>query len=81
MEDKWLLKKRSLLETVIDLLKNWMDLWHTRHGSIDNGLNNMLACLAAYNFIDHKPAINPSKRNTILIYYPNYRRTHVMLLN
>jgi hypothetical protein len=26
----------------------------------------MLACLAAYNFIDHKPAINQPKRNTFL---------------
>jgi hypothetical protein len=66
IEDKWLLKKRSLIETVIDLLKNWLDLWHTRHRSIDNGLNNMLACLAAYNFIDQKPSINHSKRNTML---------------
>jgi len=70
IEDKWLLKKRSLVETVIDLLKNWMDLWHTRHRSIDNGFNNMLACLAAYNFIDQKPAINQSKRNTFLNLIP-----------
>ena len=27
LKDKLLLKKRSLVETVIDLLKNWMDLW------------------------------------------------------
>jgi len=70
IEDKWLLKKRSLVETVIDLLKNWMDLWHTRHRSIDNGFNNMLACLAAYNFINQKPAINQSKRNTFLNLIP-----------
>ena len=49
-KDKLLLKKRSIVETVIDLLKDHQDLWHTRHRSIDNGFNNMLACLAAYNF-------------------------------
>ena len=63
---KWLLKKRFIVETVIDLLKNWLDLWHTRHRSIDNGFNNMLACLAAYNFIDHKPSIYHAKRNAML---------------
>jgi hypothetical protein len=66
IKDKWLLKKRSLVETVIDLLKGWMDLWHTRHRSIDNGFNNMLACLAAYNFIDQKPSICRSKRNNMI---------------
>ena len=70
IEDKWLLKKRSLIETVIDIMKNWLDLWHTRHRSIDNGLNNMIACLAAYHFIDHKPTLNQSKRNTLLNLMP-----------
>lgn len=64
--DKWLLKKRSIVETVIDLLKNWLDLWHTRHRSIDNGFNNMLACLAAYNFLDQKPSIKQTKRSVML---------------
>ena len=70
IKDKWLLKKRSLVETVIDLLKNWMDLWHTRHRSIDNGFNNMLACVAAYNFIDQKPSIYHTRRNTFLDMIP-----------
>jgi hypothetical protein len=47
LQDKLLLKRRSLVETVFDLLKNRMDLWHTRHRSIDNAFNNMIACLAA----------------------------------
>jgi len=65
-QDKLLLKRRSLVETVIDLLKNWMDLWHTRHRSIDNAFNNMIACLAAYNFLDNKPCINLKKREFML---------------
>jgi hypothetical protein len=68
--DKWFLKKRSIVETVIDLLKNWLDLWHTRHRSIDNGFNNMLACLAAYNFLDRKPSIKQTKRNIMLNLIP-----------
>ncbi len=66
LQDKILLKKRSLVETVIDLLKNWMDLWHTRHRSIDNAFNNMIACLAAYNFLDNKPCIKLKKRELML---------------
>lgn len=66
LQDKILLKKRSLVETVIDLLKNWMDLWHNRHRSIDNAFNNMLACLAAYNFMDKKPSIKLKKREFML---------------
>lgn len=42
IKDKFLLKKRSLVETVIHLLKNIFDLWHTRHRSVENGINNML---------------------------------------
>jgi len=66
LKDKISLKRRSLIETVIDLLKNWMDLWHTRHRSVDNAFNNMLACLAAYNFIDKKPSFKDKKRDVVL---------------
>jgi hypothetical protein len=66
MKEKLLLKKRFIIETVIDLLKNHNDLWHTRHRSIDNGFNNMLACLAAYNFREIKPSINTPKRDFYL---------------
>lgn len=61
--EKLLLKKRALVETVIDLLKDYQDLWHTRHRSVDNGFNNMLACLAAYNFRENKPSIKSHKRD------------------
>jgi IS5 family transposase len=57
LKDKFMLKRRSLIETVINLLKCWLDLWHTRHRSVDNAFNNMLACLAAYSFLDKKPCI------------------------
>ena len=66
MKEKLLLKKRFIVETVIDLLKNHNDLWHTRHRSVDNGFNNMLAALAAYNFRELKPSINTSKRDFYL---------------
>ena len=63
VKEKFMLKRRALVETVIDLLKDFQDLWHTRHRSVDNGFNNMLACLAAYNFRETKPSIKSHKRN------------------
>ena len=61
LKDKFILKRRTLIETVIDLQKYWLDLWHTRHRSIDNAFNNLLACLAAYCFLDKKPCIKQKK--------------------
>lgn len=66
-QDKLYLKKRSLVETVIDLLKSICDLWHTRHRSIDNAFNNMLSALAAYSFFDHKPMIRSSHKKVALL--------------
>lgn len=57
LRQKYYLKKRSLVETVIDLLKYICDLWHTRHRSIDNCFNNMLGALAAYSYFDKLPSI------------------------
>lgn len=66
LKDKFMLKRRSLIETVIDLLKYFLDLWHTRHRSVDNAFNNMLACLAAYSFLDKKPCIKQKKTFPLL---------------
>lgn len=43
IKEKFMLKRRALVETVIDLLKDIQGLWHSRHGNKDNGFNNMLA--------------------------------------
>ena len=66
LEQKYYLKKRSLVETVIDFLKYICDLWHTRHRSIDNCFNNMLGALAAYSFFDQLPTITPYNNKRII---------------
>lgn len=66
IEDKWLHKKRTIIETIFDLLKNIFELWHTRHRSVDNAFNNALAALAAYQHLDQKPSITNSKRKVVL---------------
>ena len=48
MMDKILLRKRALIESVNDLLKNILQIEHTRHRSVGNFLVNLLAALTAY---------------------------------
>ena len=56
--EKVLLRKRAIIETVNDELKNICQVEHTRHRSIDNFLINVLGALTAYSFFPKKPSIN-----------------------
>lgn len=56
--DKIMLRKRSVVETVNDELKNVCQIEHTRHRSIDNFTTNLLAGLIAYNLMPKKPEMN-----------------------
>lgn len=58
MADKILLRKRSVIETVNDELKNICQLEHSRHRSFVNFLTNTFAGLIAYAFLPKKPAIS-----------------------
>jgi len=58
--DKLLLRKRSLIETVNDQLKNISQIEHTRHRSPQNFLINLLAGLSAYGLQPKKPSLNLS---------------------
>jgi len=48
LEDKILLRKRSLIESVFNVLKNKMNLEHTRHRSPINFLVHVIACVVSY---------------------------------
>ena len=56
--DKIMLRKRSIIETINDMLKNVAQIVHTRHRSVSNFIVNLLAGMAAYAFYDTKPSIN-----------------------
>lgn len=58
LNDKIMLKKRALIETVNDELKNICQIEHTRHRSFDNFLANLLSGLIAYSFFPKKPSLN-----------------------
>lgn len=57
MTDKMLLKKRGIVETVGDILKEHLNLEHTRHRSIWGFFLNIFTTLSAYQFRDKKPSI------------------------
>lgn len=57
MKDKILLRKRSVIETINDELKNICSIEHSRHRSFDNFITNMISGLIAYSFFQKKPAI------------------------
>lgn len=55
--DRLLLRKRFLIETITDQLKNISQIEHTRHRSPANFAVNLLAGLVAYTLQPKKPAI------------------------
>ncbi len=56
--DRILLRKRALVETVNDLLKNVCQIEHTRHRSVNNFAINLIAGIIAYNLLPQKPELN-----------------------
>lgn len=56
--DKILWRKRAIIETVFDQLKNISQIEHTRHRSFWNFLVNIIAGLAAYSWREKKPTLN-----------------------
>src|SRR5690625_2382960 len=57
MRDKILLRKRSVIETINDQLKNICQAEHSRHSSFGNFITNLFTSLIAYSYQDKNPAI------------------------
>ena len=70
LKDKILLRKRSVIETINNELKNSCQVEHSRHISFQNFLTNLISGLIAYSFFDKKPAINfdPVKSNQLAVF-------------
>ena len=56
--DKLMLRKRALIETITDQLKNISQVAHTRHRSVNNFLVNLVGGLIAYAHQPKKPSLN-----------------------
>jgi hypothetical protein len=55
--DQLMLRKRALIESINDFLKNTCQIQHTRHRSKHNWLVNLLSGLVAYSFLPKKPKL------------------------
>ena len=67
LTDKLLARKRSIIETINDQLKNISQIAHTRHRSVTNFLVNLLAGLIAYTHQPKKPSLKLSKSESALL--------------
>jgi len=71
MKDKILLRKRSVIETINDQLKNIAQVEHSRHRSFGNFITNLVAGLIAYSFQEKKPSIKfeTEKSTQLALFY------------
>ncbi len=58
--DKLMLRKRFIIETVFDQLKNISQIEHSRHRSVTSFMVHLVAGLIAYTFQPNKPSLNLS---------------------
>ena len=58
VSDRLLLRKRAIIETVNDELKNIAQVEHSRHRNFENFIVNILGAIAAYCMFPKKPCIN-----------------------
>ena len=68
--DAILLRKRALVESVNDELKNICKIEHTRHRSLSGFLVNLIAGLVAFCFFPKKPSLNitPIESNQLALW-------------
>lgn len=71
MSDKIHLRKRSVIETVNDELKNICQIEHSRHRSVSNFMTNLIAGIVAYHFFPKKPSLKYEtvKTNQLVMFY------------
>ena len=63
--EKAILRRRALIETVFDELKNLCQVEHTRHRSVSNFVVNLMAGIMAYCLCDNKPTLSLIKVNLL----------------
>lgn len=62
LSDKLLLRKRAMIESIIDQLKNISQIEHSRHRSPLNFVVHLIAGLIAYSHQDKKPGLHLDQR-------------------
>jgi hypothetical protein len=69
MFDKIMLRKRAIIESVMDQLKNISQIEHSRHRSVANFFVNLLAGLVAYTWREKKPSLNIRVKEQLLLVF------------
>ena len=77
VSDKLLLRKRAIIETVNDELKNIAQVQRSRQRCFDNFIVNLLRGIAAYCFFPKKPYINLRRTIDTQIALFRIRRTYI----
>jgi hypothetical protein len=62
LSDKLLVRKRAIIESIIDQLKNISQIEHSRHRSPTNFVIHLIAGLLAYSHQDKKPGLHLDQR-------------------
>lgn len=57
LQDRLMLRKRAVIESVNDELNNICQIEHTRHRCFANFITNLISGLLAYSFLPKKPSI------------------------
>ena len=65
--DKVILRKRAMIESINNQLKNVFQIEHTRHRSPVNGFMNIIAGLIAFTHHDKKPKLDMDVSNIALL--------------
>ena len=77
VSDRLLLRKRAIIETVNDELKNIAQVEHSRHRCFDNFIVNLLGAIAAYCLFPKKLCINLQRTIDTQLALFWIHRTHV----
>ena len=70
LKDKIFLRKRAIIETVNDQLKNISQIEHSRHRNVSNFLVNLLGGIGAYSHQEKKPSLKLRNKNDLLMITP-----------
>ena len=65
LQDKINLRKRAVIESVNDELKNICQIEHTRHRLFTNFITNLITGLLAYSFLPKKPSIHVERVDSL----------------
>lgn len=65
-----ILRKRAIIETINDELKNISQIEHTKHRSFANFISNLIGRLTAYTFLPKMPSINVKIETRVQYFIP-----------